>query len=176
MSNDNNLPKKTTNDLLTEKEQLAQELMALDGELTQELEERLFANSAALAAKTDALQWALARLENEEEFLKAQAKKLSDAAKARGNQVDRLKTRIKDLMLSHNIERISGDMSEFYLTKAKAKLVGEGLPDGFTKQTILIEADKDLIRDAIEEGRAVDGYSLQPSHALRTRIAVKKLT
>jgi hypothetical protein len=62
------------------------------------------------------------------------------------------------------------------LTRAKAKLVGEGLPEGFTKQTVTIEPDLEAIRDALEDGRTVPGYSLEPNHALRNRVAVKRIT
>lgn len=163
---------KTTSELLQEREQLASELIALDGELTAELEQKLFGNTEALKSKADALSWAIDRLDAEEIFLKQQAKQFADAAKVRANQAERIKSRIKELMLQFQLDRIQGGSVEFYLTKAKPKLIGEGLPKDYTKQTITVEADKDAIRDAIEDGQTVEGYALQPSHALRTRVSV----
>lgn len=173
MDNDNKLPKKTTKDLMLERDELVSQLIELDGELSEELEQRFFANSSQLSSKADNLLWAIERLESEEAFLKSQAKRLTDAAKSRGNQAERIRKRIKELMLAHDSPRISGETVEFYISKSKPKLVGEGNPEGFTKQTILIEPDRDAIRDAIEDGREVEGYQLEPVFALRTRVNVK---
>jgi hypothetical protein len=176
MTDHNRLVKKTTNDLLAEREELSREIMAADGELSPEIEARLFANTQSLAEKADAIHWVVERLEAEEAFLKAQAKRLTDAARSRARQSDLIRQRIKALMLEHDAETLSGETTEFYLTRAKAKLVGEGLPEGFTKQTVTIEPDLEAIRDALEDGRQVAGYALEPNHALRNRVAVKRIT
>lgn len=170
---DNNRKPVTTHDIMSERREILTAIEAAGGELTDEVEARLLANAQALVEKADAIQWAIDRLEADEAFLKAQAKRLSDAAKVRGAQVDRIKKRVKHLMREFGVDRIGGGVTEFVLSRSRPKLVGDGVPVGFEKTTIVVEADTDKIREALAEGLEVPGYHLEPVEALRINVSVK---
>lgn len=170
---DNNRNSMTTQDILNERREILSAIEAAGGELTDEIESRLLANAQSLVEKADAIQWAIDRLEADEAFLKAQAKRLLDAAKVRGAQVDRIKKRVKQLMRDFGVDRIGGGVTEFVLSRSRPKLVGDGVPEGYGKTTIVVDADTDKIRDALAEGLEVPGYRLEPVEALRVNVNVK---
>jgi glutamate-1-semialdehyde aminotransferase len=161
--------KKTTNELLNEREELYQQIAANGGELTPEMESLMASNSQDLERKTDSIHFAIERLEADGEFFKSQAKMYQEAARARESSAKRIREMIKFAMIEHGIDRIAGDAIEYYLSPTKQALDGDGIPSGYEMIVTETVADKERIRSALESGQEVEGYRLRSSYALRSK-------
>ena len=162
--------KKTTFDLLTDREEIYRKIAESGGELTVEMEEQVLSTITAIAKKADSIQYALEKLEAEEIFLKAQAKSYLDAAKGRAAAGKRLRERIKQAMVEMNQPSIIGTSVEFFLAKAAPGLFVEGLPEGWTMEVTERIADRERIKAALIAGEKIEGCELTGGVSLRTRI------
>lgn len=167
--------RKTTEDLLKEHAEIFDEIHAADGELTPELESRILQNAQMIADKADAIDYAINKLESEEAFLKSQAKAYTDAARSRANTAKRIKERIKELMTSFGVDKISGATTEFSLVKGRKIIEGDGIPDGYGLIVTETVPDKERIETELRAGRSVDGWSIRDSYSLRSKVTVKAI-
>lgn len=163
---------KTTSDLLFEREDIYREIEKSGGELSDDLEMALFTNINALSKKTEAVQYAMARLESEASFLKEQADMYTQAAKVRTNSVKRIKDRIKSLLVAMD-GTMTGESVEFYVSKTQPALQIENCPPEYTMQVTETVPDKDRIKADLKLGKEIDGCSLVDSYSLRTRIVAR---
>jgi hypothetical protein len=165
--------KKTTSQLLIEREELYREIEKSDGELSGSLELALFTNVSALANKAEAVQYAIGRLESEAAFLKDQAEMYVTAAKVRMASVKRIKDRMKSLLVAMD-GKITGETVEFYVAKSQPALQIDACPSEYTMQVTETVPDKERIKADLKAGKEIAGCSLVESYSLRTRIVTNK--
>ncbi len=130
------------------------------------LEAHLAGLDAALDEKAEAYASVIRSLELRARARKDEASRIRDLAEADEAVADRLKKRLKEAMEATGKTKI--DTPRFKLSVAgnggKQPLVMEAevddLPAEFRK--VLVEADRDAIRAALEAGQAVPGCTLLP--------------
>ncbi len=105
---------------------IAQDALAIEqlifeegGELSETLEKWLADVETSLAKKADSYEFAMARFEATEEMLKARVKRVMAAAKALQNARERMKDRIKEVMMVTKQEEIRGAEVTFKLVRGQ---------------------------------------------------------
>lgn len=151
-------------------------LIELGGELDDELESFFTNIKDQLAHKVDSYDYLLTRLEAEEESMKQEAAKFSQAAKSIKIARERLKSTIKYVMEMQGVKELSGVRTRFTLKNSRPSLDIDGaqLPAAFLKQVVSYEPDKDRIRAELEVGNIVAGARLVPVTALTSKVGSKK--
>ncbi len=154
---------------------LSADMAALEDLLDLAMESGAEADAAAIDAWLDELQGSLAdklgrvaRWRATELALaaagKAEAKRLTDRAKAREARVERVEAAVQGLMERLGATKVDTDVATFSLQKPGGKdpvVVADDvvLPDDLVR--VKREADKEAIRAALEAGRDVPGATIQ---------------
>lgn len=147
------------------------EMAQTGGELTPEIEQMLGLTEALTEQKVDATEYIISRLNAESDFLKKRAAEFTAAAKARANAADRIKERVKQLMLIHERSEISGEYVRFVVSPTTPSLIIDSemaLPEKYKKLIAVAEIDRAGIKKDLQDGTPVEGAHLQESFGLRT--------
>lgn len=146
------------------------------GELTPELEELTQFNLEQLSDKVDAYQMVQERLEQSIDYFDQKAKFYSKVANGFDLVRQRIKERIKALMVENQIDELSGNDIRFKLSNAAptVHITDEHvIPKEYLETVVTQRVDKKKLRDALELGLDVEGAMLVKNKSLRT-YAVKK--
>lgn len=156
-------------ELLELQNSVTQKLLENGGLIEGEIEKMLEITEKGLPAKIDNYSLVLDRLEQESKYFKSIADRYRDAASVLNDAHTKLKDRLKMAMLEHGLLELKGREERFALSPAKGSLeVDETkVPEEFKKTTILVEVDKEKIREKIKEGFAVPGCEMKPNFALK---------
>lgn len=133
--------------------------------------------SVDMPAKIDGYKLFMDRLEAEAEFLEARAEEFKTAAKSLQNAYTRLKEHLKTLMISSNIDELSGNDFQFKISKTKGSVIVSNqdlLPKEYVKEILSISVDKVKISQDLNAGLTIPGAFLQESFRLSS--SVKKST
>ena len=115
----------------------------------------------AAASKADSIGWLLREWEARAEARRSQAKKLVEASQADENRAKRLKAYVLECMSRMGRTELQGASCALKVQRngGKAPLVLSGpVPPAFERT--IVEPDRDLIRAALEMGKAVPGATL----------------
>ncbi len=159
--------------LLNEASELENQLVALAGELTPELEQALMQLEIAIPNKVQNYINLLDRLELETDHLYDKGQKFLMASKALGNLRQKLLDNIKNTMVNNQLSELRGSDEVFTITKGKPKVVvgpDAKLPPELVETTIETRPRKDEIRARLERGDLFHGISLEPTVVLKRRI------
>lgn len=96
---------------------IQEELIDNGGELTPELEERLFEIETRQTYLVDAIQQISAKTKAQSDAISAEIERLTALKKARENAVKSLKNALKNYMLRNDIEKIEGDLGVATISK-----------------------------------------------------------
>jgi len=142
------------------------------GELNDTLETWLAQIDQNLAEKVDGYKFTMEELDGEADRLKARAADFTAAAKTLTNIIERMKDRIKFVMLSMQVKELSGEHYTFQLSERNAKLVltPSEVPEFYQKIVQTLEIDKDRIYADLLAGVDVPGAKLEPVHALTPKV------
>lgn len=148
--------------------QIEEILLENDGLITPELEKLIEEIDINVQEKVDAYMAVLDRNKVDAEFFTQRAEKFYNVAKGKKLTIDRIKDRLKNLMLEHGKNELLGTEERFLLKPTKPRLLVDEkfVPQNFFMEVKTIEPDKELIRQALEAGHAVSGCELQPSYSI----------
>lgn len=149
--------------------QLIQEAGGEIGPILDQWESEITTN---LKEKADNCNSLIESIELEESYFREKSKQCSEVARTLANARERLKDRIKYVMISTGVNEIEGNEIRFKLSNTKPALVLDEatLPVSWKMEIITIEPDKERIRAALEQGEFIPGATLKESHALRVYI------
>lgn len=106
-----------------------------------------------IEVKTDSYAVVIAELKAQQEKVKTEVKRLTAIEKAIGNNIDRMKGRIKETMEAMGKTEIKTDLHTFKIQNnggvQPLRITGE-VPDNFKR--VVLENDNDKIRDALKAG------------------------
>ncbi len=163
----------TLKSLLLSSAQLEDQLIAMAGELTPELEESLLILELKIPQKITNYCRLLDRLELEGENLYNKSVRYKEAATALANLRDRLLANVKSNMIENELTEIKGIDEIFTITKGKPSVVItqlSELPREYIVQTVSERPDKDKIYQTLKSGEQVPGAGLQETNVLKRKI------
>ena len=146
---------------------IAQELT--EGELTPELEQALMITEANLQEKAINYGYVIKNFESEVDIIDEEIKRLNALKKARINAVDKLKTNISDAMQLFGILEVKAPTFKMKFRKSESVEIFEGLDQEFITEKISYQPDKIAIKNAIKEGRTVNGAALVTNFNLQIK-------
>ena len=159
-------------ELTEELEQLQSMLIESGGEITEELEELMSRNEAAVKDKMKGYIMVIKELKAREQAALEEKRRLDTISKKAGRAADRLKSYILHHMEVMDVRSVDTDLGKVYVARAsKGKLVinkpVEELPPSFAKY--VKEPDKDAIKAALDSGRDISdiAYYEEPSKHIR---------
>jgi len=121
-----------------------------------------------LEEKADNIACLIKQVEAEAEAIKAEAKNLTDRAKAKETKVERLTQYLLDTLKAVGTDKIETTRNVLQVKKNPASVV---LNEGFNNLIYMVEKvtfmpDKKRIKEAIEHGIEIDGAKLEQKERL----------
>jgi CxxC motif-containing protein len=151
--------------------QLAEQLIDNDGELTSELSEQLAITEEQLQNKSVAYSFVIKQMDADIDTIDAEIKRLQAAKKQREKASEYLKERIKHAMELFNIEEIKTPLVKINFRKSETVEVENvnHLPDKYIVRKLTEQADKVKLKQAIKDGEIIDGVSIVEHRNLQIR-------
>lgn len=139
------------------------------GELTPETEAELIELDLQTREKVDAYSYVIKRAKFEANFWKEEAEAAMANVKGFLKLEEWYKQAIKNRMLVDNTKEVLGNKTKFMLVPLNPKMLIDEkfLEDRFYREEVLKKIDRSLIEEAIRQGEAVAGVTLEPVYALR---------
>jgi hypothetical protein len=139
--------------------QLAEQLIDNDGELTTELAEQLAITEEQLQNKSVAYSFVIKQMDADIDTIDAEIKRLQAAKKQREKATEYLKDRIKNAMELFQIEEIKTPLVKINFRKSESVEVDNvnALPMAYKTVKVVETADKVSIKKAIKDGVFVPG-------------------
>lgn len=161
--------KKSMAELTSYSVYLNQEIINNMGEITPEIEQALIDLDIKTKDKVDAYSYAMEKMELEAQYWKEKAEAAMRICKAFTTSRERMNTILKNRMLVDGNNELLGNSAKFKLVPLKPKMMIDEkfLEDKFYREEVLKKVDRSLIEDAIKQGEAVAGVTLEPVFALR---------
>lgn len=131
-----------------------------EGELTPELEQALIITQENLQEKAINYGYVIKNFESEVDIIEEEIKRLNALKKARQNAVDKLKNNISDAMQLFGILEVKAPTFKMNFRKSESIEIFEGLDNEFITEKVSYQPDKIAIKNAIKEGRQVNGAAL----------------
>ena len=131
-----------------------------EGELTPELEQALIITQENLQEKAINYGYVIKNFESEVNIIEEEIKRLNALKKARQNAVDKLKNNISDAMQLFGILEVKAPTFKMNFRKSESVEIFEGLDQEFITEKVSYQPDKIAIKNAIKEGRTVNGAAL----------------
>lgn len=146
-----------------------------EGEISPDIERQVEITEDMLSLKIDKYDFLMKKLESEEAHWKERADAYAKVARTCNNVRAKMKDRIKEVMISLGKKEIIGETTTFKLTNSNPKLIinEKELPSDYVVETVIIEPNKDKIKDALKNGKSVTGAYLEEVLALRTSVSRK---
>lgn len=172
---------KTLQSIVQDHKSLDELMIEQGGELTDEQQEQIVDSwmneiKQNIATKADNYQYRMNTLENASESLRARAKMMASAAKVLENMQDGLKVRMKLAMQEIGVTELIGNDFKFKLSESKPSVQiidSSKIPAQYTREKIVIDYNKDEIKEALQNGAVIDGACLQTSFTLRVSVNKK---
>jgi len=146
---------------------IAQELT--DGELTPELEQALIITQENLQEKAINYGYVIKNFESEVDIIEEEIKRLNALKKARVNAVDKLKNNISDAMQLFGILEVKAPTFKMNFRKSESVEIFDGLDSEFITEKVSYQPDKIAIKNAIKEGRQINGAALVTNFNLQIK-------
>jgi hypothetical protein len=142
--------------------QLAEQLIDNDGELTSELSEQLAITEEQLQNKSVAYSFVIKQMDADIDIIDAEIKRLQSAKKQREKASEYLKERIKHAMELFSIEEIKTPLVKINFRKSESVDVENVafLPNEYKTVKIVETADKAAIKKAMKDGVFIPGCSI----------------
>jgi len=151
--------------------QLAEQLLDNDGELTPELAEQLAITEEQLQNKSVAYSFVIKQMDADIDTIDAEIKRLQAAKKQREKASEYLKERIKHAMELFSIEEIKTPLVKINFRKSESVWVDDvnALPADYKVVKVTEQADKAAIKEAIKNGADIIGCRVVTNHNLQIR-------
>ena len=121
------------------------------------------------ASKVDGFAQFVRLEEARAKAMKEEAKRLTSRAKTAEGRLSYLKARYLDIMSSNGLRKVQGDAYTLSVRESKSVVVPDDLTtldEIFLHRKEVVEADKVLIREAIQRGQEVPGCELRSTYSL----------
>jgi hypothetical protein len=151
--------------------QLAEELIDNDGELTTELAEQLAITEEQLQNKSVAYSFVIKQMSADIDTIDAEIKRLQAAKKQREKATEYLKERIKHAMDLFGITEIKTPLVKINFRKSESVEVDDvnALPAAYKVVKVTEQADKVAIKAALKDGAEVAGCSIATHRNLQIK-------
>ncbi len=151
--------------------QLAEQLIDNDGELTPELSEQLAITEEQLQNKSVAYSFVIKEMDADVEIIDAEIKRLQALKKQREKASEYLKERIKHAMDTFSIEEIKTPLVKINFRKSESVEVDDvnALPAPYKVVKVTEQADKAAIKAALKDGVEVAGCSIATHRNLQIK-------
>ena len=146
---------------------IAQELA--EGELTPELEQALMITEANLQEKAINYGYVIKNFESEVDIIDEEIKRLNALKKARVNAADKLKTNISNAMQLFGILEVKAPTFKMNFRKSESVEIYDGLSQEYITEKISYQPDKIAIKNAIKEGKTVNGAGIIINYNLQIK-------
>jgi hypothetical protein len=151
--------------------QLAEQLIDNDGELTPELSEQLAITEEQLQNKSVAYSFVIKQMDADVEIIEAEIKRLQNLKKQREKASEYLKERIKHAMDTFQIEEIKTPLVKINFRKSETVEVDDinALPAAYKVVKVTEQADKAAIKAALKDGVEVAGCTIETHRNLQIK-------
>jgi hypothetical protein len=151
--------------------QLAEQLIDNDGELTTELAEQLAITEEQLQNKSVAYSFVIKQMDADIDIIDAEIKRLQAAKKQREKATEYLKDRIKHAMDLFSIDEIKTPLVKINFRKSESVEVDDvnSLPYAYKTVKVVETADKVAIKEAIKNGADIIGCRVVTNKNLQIR-------
>jgi hypothetical protein len=151
--------------------QLAEQLIDNDGELTPELSEQLAITEEQIQNKSVAYSFVIKQMDADVEIIDAEIKRLQAAKKQREKASEYLKDRIKHAMDTFQIDEIKTPLVKINFRKSETVEVDDvnQLPSLYKVVKVTEQADKAAIKAALKDGVQVAGCSIATHRNLQIK-------
>lgn len=151
--------------------QLAEQLIDNDGELTPELSEQLAITEEQLQNKSVAYSFVIKQMDADIDIIDAEIKRLQALKKQREKASEYLKERIKHAMDTFQIEEIKTPLVKINFRKSETVEVEDvnQLPAAFKVVKVTEQADKAAIKAALKEGADITGCRIETHRNLQIK-------
>ena len=151
--------------------QLAEQLIDNDGELTTELAEQLAITEEQLQNKSVAYSFVIKQMDADIDTIDAEIKRLQAAKKQREKATEYLKDRIKHAMDLFSIEEIKTPLVKINFRKSESVEVEDvnSLPAPYKVVKVTEQADKVAIKAALKDGVDIAGCSIATHRNLQIK-------
>lgn len=150
---------------------LMDEIEQAEGELSEELENRLTINQAELETKSVSYGYVIRQFDAEVDQINKEIERLTKLSSAKQKAQQGLKDRIKDAMLAHGITKIQQNNLTLSFRKSEQLIIDQGahIPVEYisTKETEVI--DKAGIKAAVKAGVEFTGIFIQENQNLQIK-------
>jgi len=131
-----------------------------EGELTPELEQSLIITETNLQEKAINYGYVIKNFKSEVDIIDEEIKRLNALKKARINAIDKLKNNISDAMQLFGILEVKAPTFKMNFRKSESVEIYDGLDSEFIVEKVSYQPDKIAIKNAIKEGRTINGAAL----------------
>lgn len=160
---------KTLVDLDRECRDLVAQISAGSEDVSPEALATLEAVEVALCQKVDNYSFVIDLLESEAELWKKRESQCNSARKSFQRSQERLKERMKYVLMGQPDKSLQGEMARFFLAKAapKVEINDAELPDSYKTVKIQTVPDRDKIDADLKAGKIVPGAVMVENFSLR---------
>lgn len=140
-----------------------------EGELTPELEQALIITESNLQEKAINYGYVIKNFESEVDIIETEIKRLNALKKTRINAVDKLKNNISDAMQLFGIIEVKAPTFKMNFRKSESVEIYDGLSQEYITEKISYQPDKIAIKNAIKEGKTVNGAGIIINYNLQIK-------
>ncbi len=123
--------------------------------------------------KVDSYCFVIKKMEAECDFLKSEESRINAKQKSIEKQIERVKERIKYIMETHGLKKLSGRVHTIFLRTSKSVIIDcdpMELPDNYLRHIPeKFDPDKKAIGDALKEGVTIAGTRLEEKTSVQIR-------
>lgn len=151
---------------------LAENLIESGGELTSDIEAQLQISKSDLQNKSVSYSFVIKQLENDISQIDSEIKRLSDLKKSRSKTVERLEETLKNAMVLFDVQKIESPLVTISLRNSESVEVLHLalLSNEYKKCSDPVwSADKKAIKEAIKEGKTVEGAILVKNKSIQIK-------
>jgi len=140
-----------------------------DGELTPELEEALIINEQNFTEKAINYGYVIKTFESETDILENEIKRLNALKIARSKAIDKLKVTISNAMQLYGINEVKGPTFKMNFRTSESVEISNLLDQNYIVEKVSYQPDKIAIKNAIKEGKTVNGAALIINYNLQIK-------
>ena len=155
----------------SEYQQLVNQLIENQGEITPELELALQINKDNFHSKSENYAYITKQFDGEIDIIDNEIKRLQQAKRSREKTIERLKATIELAMLTFDIDKIETPLIKISFRKSESVEVTDvnELPNEFKVIKLTESADKLKIKDALKSGMFISGCSIKTNRNLQIK-------
>ena len=163
--------KKSLYNISEEMLELQQDLANCEGELTQELEERMAITSAELESKAIAYAAIITEMEQDVIVISDECIRMALRKKKYQRDIDRLKDTLSSAMLEFGMPKIKNPLFSLSHRKSEVTEIYDQslIPSDYLEDKVTITVDKRQLKEDLKNGKVVEGARLLTKQNIQIR-------